>query len=123
MLNGLEVRPVFLDDRILNYSLSQNQKKNVGYLKSKKELRKIAQGFTKVSNQKKQGFTHDFSSWVSSVGLNYLNEIKNDHKLISYYLNNIQGRPLNNTIEERNIWKFYSLYKWIDLNNIKVENS
>ena len=40
------------DYRILNYSLSQNQKKNVGYLKSKKELRKIAQGFTKVNNQK-----------------------------------------------------------------------
>ncbi len=123
MLNGLEVRPVFLDDRILNYSLSQNQKKNVGYLKSKKELRKIAQGFTKVNNQKKQGFTHDFSSWVSTVGLNYLNEIKNDHKLISYYLNNIKGKPLNNTLEVRNIWKFYSLYKWIDLNNIKIESN
>jgi hypothetical protein len=57
------------------------------------------------------------------VGINYLNEIKNDHKLISYYLNNIKGKPLNNTLEERNIWKFYSLYKWIDLNNIKIESN
>jgi len=123
MLNGLEVRPVFLDDRILNYSLSQNQKKNVGYLKSKKELRKIAQSFTKINNQRKQGFTHDFSSWVSNVGLKYLNGIKNDHKLISYYLNSIKEKPLKNTIEERNIWKFYSLYKWIELNNIKIESN
>ena len=58
MLNGLEVRPVFLDDRILNYSLSQNQKKNVGYLKSKKELRKNSSGFHKKLIIKKSRDLH-----------------------------------------------------------------
>ena len=52
MLNGLEVRPVFLDDRILDYSMSKNQSQNVSLFKSKKELRGIVSNYSKLSSQK-----------------------------------------------------------------------
>ena len=120
MLNGLEVRPVFLDDRILNYSLSVNQKKNVSIFKSKKELRNIVSKFSKLSNQQKQGFSHDFGEWINNTGAPYLNKQRNNSEIINTYLNTIQNKSSHNTIDERNIWKLYSLFKWIEVNGLDV---
>ena len=122
MLNGLEARPVFLDDRILDYSLSKNQKENTGFLKSKKELRKIAARFTNIHNQKKQGFSHDFSLWINNTGIPFLNSIDGDHKIVADFLNSIDSKENFSSIDERNIWRLFSFYKWIDINGVKLTN-
>ena len=41
MLNGLEIRPVFLDNRIVNYAMNINLNKNVTLFSGKINLRKI----------------------------------------------------------------------------------
>ncbi len=120
MLNGLEVRPVFLDDRILNYSLSVDQKKNVSIFKSKKELRNIVSKFSKLYNQQKQGFSHDFGEWVNDSGMPYLIKQRNNSEIINTYLNTVQNKSTYNSIDERNIWKLYSLFKWIEVNGLDV---
>ncbi len=120
MLNGLEVRPVYLDDRVLNYSLSKSQKENISLLKSKKELRKLVSKFSAFSNQKKQGFSHDFSGWIENVGLPYLESHKNDFQLINSYLKSNKNIKKASTIEDRNVWKMYSLFKWIEVNKLDV---
>lgn len=121
MLNGLEARPVFLDDRILEYSLSSNQTENIGIFKSKIELRKLANNFTSINNQKKQGFSHDFSSWVRNNGIVYLQSIKKDHELVSKYLQHVEDQSINNSLLDRNVWKLFSLYKWLEVNGVNLE--
>lgn len=122
MLNGLEARPVYLDDRILDYSLSKNQKENTDLLKSKKELRKVAARFTNIHNQKKQGFSHDFSLWVNNIGIPFLNSIDDDHEVVANFLNSIDSKDNFSSIDERNIWRLFSFYKWIDINGVKLIN-
>lgn len=122
MLNGLEVRPVYLDDRILDYSLSKNQKENTDLLKSKKELRKVAARFTNIHNQKKQGFSHDFSLWINNIGIPFLNSIDDDHEVVANFLNSIDSKDNFSSIDERNIWRLFSFYKWIDINGVKLIN-
>ena len=121
MLNGLEARPVFLDDRILEYSLSSNQKENIGFFKSKIELRALANNFTSINNLKKQGFSHDFSSWIRNNGIVYLQSIKKDHELVSKYLQHVEDQSRNNSLLDRNIWKLFSLYKWLEVNRVNLE--
>jgi asparagine synthetase B (glutamine-hydrolysing) len=122
MLNGLEARPVFLDDRILDYSLSKSQKENTTLLKSKKELRKVAASFTNIHNQRKQGFSHDFSSWINNIGIPFLNSIEDDQEIVTNFLNSIDSKENFNSIDERNIWRLFSFYKWIDINGVKLVN-
>lgn len=126
MLNGLEARPVYLDDRILEYSMSKNQSQNVSLFKSKIELRKYVQKFSSLHNQKKQGFTHDFGNWIEYCGVPYLNSIKNHSSLVSNYLNSKNNTGNSNSfssLEARNIWSLYSLYKWIEVNNINLKET
>ena len=122
MLNGLEVRPVFLDDRILDYSMSKNQSQNVSLFKSKKELRGIVSNYSKLSSQKKQGFSHDFGNWTQEVGVPYLIKNKNEYELLNFYMQSLDNNHTSSTIYQRNVWKLYCAFKWLEINNVNIEN-
>ncbi len=122
MLNGLEVRPVFLDDRILDYSMSKNQSQNVSLFKSKKELRNIVSKYSKLSAQKKQGFSHDFGNWTEKVGLPYLMKNKKEFEILDFYMEKIDSNHVSSTLGQRNIWKLYCAFKWLEINNVNIEN-
>jgi hypothetical protein len=91
-------------------------------LKSKKELRKVAASFTNIHNQRKQGFSHDFSSWINNIGIPFLNSIEDDQEIVTNFLNSIDSKENFNSIDERNIWRLFSFYKWIDINGVKLVN-
>ena len=121
MLNSIEVRPVFLDDRIVNYALDFQNRSNFNFIKSKIFLKKILRNEIKnYKFKKKHGFAHDFSEWTQEVGIKYLNdnwrEIEEVDRFISYLKNNNE----NEYFISRNVWKFYSLFKWMDLNKVKI---
>ena len=122
MRNGLEVRPVFLDDRILDYSMSKNQSQNVSLFKSKKELRNIVSKYSKLSAQKKQGFSHDFGNWTEKVGLPYLMKNKKEFEILDFYMEKIDSNHVSSTLGQRNIWKLYCAFKWLEINNVNIEN-
>ena len=121
MLNSIEVRPVFLDDRIFNFAHEIDNSNNFNFLNTKTFLKDILKAEIKDYNfQKKHGFSHDFGDWTYNVGLKYLEKEWSDfeevNRLISYLKNNNE----NKYFASRYIWKFYSLFKWIEKNNITV---
>lgn len=121
MLNSIEVRPVFLDDRIVNYALDFENRSNFNFMKSKIFLKKILRNEIKnYKFKKKHGFAHDFSEWTQEIGIKYLDnnwrEIEEVDRFISYLKNNNE----NEYFISRNVWKFYSLFKWMDLNKVKI---
>ena len=121
MLNSLEVRPVFLDDRIVNYALDFQNRSNFNFIKSKIFLKKILRNEIKnYKFKKKHGFAHDFSEWTQEIGIRYLDdnwrEIEEVDRFITYLKNNNE----NEYFISRNVWKFYSLFKWMDLNKVKI---
>ncbi len=121
MLNSLEIRPVFLDDRIINFAINIDNKSNYNVLKSKVFLKEVLNNELKSYNfKKKHGFAHDFGNWTKNIGLKYLEEnwmeIEEVNRLLKYLKKNNE----NEYFISRNVWKFYSLFKWIDINKVKI---
>ncbi len=121
MLNSIEVRPVFLDDRILNFAHEIDHLSNFNFINTKTFLKKILKNEIKDYNlHKKHGFSHDFSNWTYDVGLKYLekewSELEEVNRLITYLKNNKE----NKYFASRYVWKFYSLFKWIKLNKVSI---
>jgi asparagine synthase (glutamine-hydrolysing) len=122
MLNGLEVRPVYLDNRIADFALSLNITKNINIFESKKILRDFLRNHNKkLSKFPKHGFPHDFSKWSFDIAMPYLkNEWKNI-EIVSKFIETSSNKNLNNYQISRGIWKLYCTFKWIDLNGIRVK--
>ncbi len=121
MLNSLEARPVFLDNRVVNFALSNDNKENFNFLETKLFLKKILRNDLRSYNfKKKHGFSHDFGEWTENTGFKYLEnnwmEINEVNRLISYLKNNDEQKYFTS----RYIWKFYSLFKWIEVNKISI---
>ena len=74
---GLEVRPVFLDDRIVEYAFSLENSKNLSYFRNKIPLRKeIAKtNLDYLNKEKKHGFQFSLFNWYESVGKEYINRL------------------------------------------------
>ena len=121
MLNSLEIRPVFLDDRIVDFALNSENRNNFNILETKTFLKSILRSELKNYNfKKKHGFSHDFGEWTTNVGLKYLEnnwmEIEEVHRFIS----NIKKDDQNKYFLSRHVWKFYSLFKWIEVNKVRI---
>ncbi len=123
MLNSLEIRPVFLDKRLVNYANSIDVENEVNIFSAKSGLRNIVSDFnTNLSKRPKHGFAHDFSKWASSTGLNYLESLKNDFEEINTFLTRYKMLKTSSYIGSREIWKLYSIFKWSDLNKIEISD-
>ncbi len=121
MLNSLEVRPVFLDKRLVNYANSFNVEKEVNFSSAKNGLRSIVSDFNaNISKRPKHGFAHDFSNWANTTGLNYLKSLENDFEEINTFLKKYEMLKSSSYIGSREIWKLYSIFRWSELNKIEI---
>ena len=121
MLNGLEIRPIFLDDRIIKYGLSNKASKNVGLFSTKTELRKLLGQFNKeVSKMKKHGFAHDFGSWTDTVGIPYLKKEFAGEKTFDLNFKTIENNNISKYKKERTVWKIYSIFRWLKENGVTI---
>ena len=121
MLNGLEIRPVFLDNRIVNYAMNINLNKNVNLFSGKINLRKILNShLSKISRKSKQGFSHEFGIWTDEVGIPFINQYKNDFEFVSRFQLNYENYN-NQYLKSRTAWSIYSILKWIQINNVRVK--
>jgi asparagine synthase (glutamine-hydrolysing) len=121
MLNGLEVRPVFLDNRIINFSENLKFSDNVNSFDSKLFLKKLLKKeLPNVQVYKKKGFAHDFGIWTDEVGLKYLknNWLENEH--VSNLISHLEEKNESNYFKSRYVWKYYSIFKWLDLNKVEI---
>ena len=121
MLNGLEIRPIFLDDRIMKYALSNKVIKNINILSTKTELRKLLYSFSKeISKMKKHGFAHDFGNWTETEGMPFLTKNFNGEKILDSNLQQLKNKSMSKYKKERSVWKLYSIYKWLYENNVTI---
>lgn len=120
MLNGLEIRPVFLDNRILDYANNLDITKNVGYIYTKKNLRKLLRAHMPINSLHfKRGFSHDFGDWTENEGYNYIMNFKNDFEFIKNY-EILMNSSSNSYIKSRYTWNIYSILKWSEINKISI---
>lgn len=121
MLNGLEIRPVFLDNRITEYAKKINLNKNVTLLSGKNNLRKILDDYiSNVAKKSKQGFSHDFDKWTDEVGVPFVNKHKKDFEFVSNFQLNFQKNN-NSYLKSRATWSIYSILKWIEINKVSIK--
>ena len=121
MLNGLEIRPVFLDDRIIKYALAQPFENNISAFSSKIDIRNLVSRFNKdLASRKKHGFPHDFGDWTQNVGLPYLKNNWSDLDLVNKYLKGVEENNISSYHLSRSTWKIFSVLKWIDVNRVKI---
>ena len=121
MLNGLEIRPIFLDDRIMKYALSNKVIKNINILSTKTELRKLLYSFSKeISKMKKHGFAHDFGNWTETEGIPFLTKNFNGEKILDSNLQQLKNKSMSKYKKERSVWKLYSIYKWLYENKVTI---
>ena len=121
MLNGLEIRPIFLDNRMIKYGLNTPIKNTLNILNSKVELRKIVSKFNAdIGKAKKHGFPHDFGNWTTNVGINYLQTNWSNLKIVDDYLDAIRERNISDYQMSRGVWKLYSVLKWLEVNKVKI---
>ena len=127
MKNSLEIRPPFLDERIIKFALSSKKSNEVGFLKTKKYLRNYLEGTNLefVSNAKKHGFGFPLQEWLKNGGKDEIKEMFLDRNLV--YLSKdkkyIKDLIFNSSINESNsreLWAYYVLSKWFDKHSIKV---
>ena len=121
MLNSLEVRPVFLDNRIYNFSKTLKLNDNVNLFNEKKFLKnQLLLEFQNYEIKKKQGFSHDFGGWSDDIAIPYLKKNWNDLKHINSLLKYLENSNDNNYLKSRYIWRYYSFLKWIENNRISI---
>tara|TARA_B100000242_G_scaffold279918_1_gene238802 strand:+ start:338 stop:2140 length:1803 start_codon:yes stop_codon:yes gene_type:complete len=123
MLNGLEIRPPYLDDRIFHYSFNNEVKKNFirYFTHSKSELRDMLAVYTnkRFSQQSKRGFSPDFENWDKSSAAELLKKYSNDIEIVSKFLHMYENLD-ESYFKTRELWKFYSLFKWIDNKKLDI---
>jgi asparagine synthase (glutamine-hydrolysing) len=121
MLNALEVRPVFLDDRIIDFSKNLKFSDNVNNFDSKLFLKKLLKKeLPNVKTHKKKGFAHDFGTWTDEVGLEYLKKNWLENEYVSNLVLHLEEKNEPNYFKSRYVWKYYSIFKWLDLNKVEI---
>ena len=125
---GLEVRPVFLDDRIIEYAFSLENSKNLSYFRNKIPLRKeIAKtNLDFLNKEKKHGFQFSLFNWYESVGKEYINRLYKSEYFNLYEAFLYEKEPLSNKQINSNIlrmyWSVYVTNEWIIKNNIDIKS-
>jgi len=122
MANSIELRPLFLNHKIVEWAAMTIKSLKFTYDDSKKPLRSI---YKKIYNSKyknlKKGFELPHHKWVTSKSikekiLNYLDK----EKIYSKYYKNLLIRNISDRKYSKEIFNYYLLKKWLEKENIKI---
>tara|TARA_Y100001935_G_C17311686_1_gene517007 strand:- start:9853 stop:11673 length:1821 start_codon:yes stop_codon:yes gene_type:complete len=125
---GLEVRPIFLDDRVVEYAVSLENSKNLNYLKNKiplrKEIAKTSLDF--LNKEKKHGFQFPLLNWYENIGKDYINNLyKSEYFDLYKSFFNEEGPQIYKQTDSnvlRLYWSVFVTNEWIIKNNLDIKN-
>ena len=124
MANGLEIRPPYLDDRIIEFG--KNIKTHTSLFKTKLFLREYIKNtdISFLNSKKKHGFAFPLSVWFKLQGYDYLNnKLKSNNKFLDFLktkedLSFFNSKLKLNNNELRLAWSIYVILNWLDKNEI-----
>lgn len=124
MANGLEIRPPYLDDRIIEFG--KNIKTHTSLFKTKLFLREYIENtdISFLNSKKKHGFAFPLSVWFKLQGYDYLNnKLKSNNKFLDFLktkedLSFLNSKLKLNNNELRLAWSIYVILNWLDKNEI-----
>lgn len=123
MSQSLEVRPMFLDHKLVTYAYSLNSEYKVQWYRKKRILIDSCKDLLlpEIFNKKKTGFELPLKYWLNNnLKFDYLNllESKNASNLFSKkYLNYLKDCLQNNNLNNSH-WSIYILLKFINTHSI-----
>lgn len=127
MAHGLEVRPPYLDYRIINFAKNNPESNEVNLKNTKLFLRKYLENteLSFLNSLKKQGFGFPLSKWMNAYGLEYINQMYVDNNLVflekdKMHLNTLLSKNNLTPNDERELWGYYVVSKWCMNNKIKL---
>ena len=118
MANGLEIRPPYLDDRIIEFG--KNIKTHTSLFKTKLFLREYIKNtdISFLNSKKKHGFAFPLSVWFKLQGYDYLNNKFLDFLKTKEDLSFLNSKLKLNNNELRLAWSIYVILNWLDKNEI-----
>lgn len=127
MANGLEVRPPYLDHRIIKFAKNHPKSNAVNLMNTKLFLRNFLENteLSFLNGLKKQGFGFPLSKWMKVYGIEYLNQMYIDNKLVllekdKKHINSLLSKNNLTPNDERELWGYYVLSKWCMNNKIYI---
>ena len=117
MANSLEVRPPFLDNRVVDYALKIDNRTNFNYTKTKLSLLKTLTKteINKITRQKKHGLAFPLEDWVLQ---NFENVIQKDLlEELKIDINTLKTHQKNSNFT-RFLWSLIVIQYWINRNNL-----
>ena len=126
MANGLEIRPPFLDDRIVQFAI-ENKTNDVNLVNTKLYLRNFIKGteIEFINKTKKHGFGFPLLEWLMSSGFDEIKTYYEEDKLIinDQDKENISLALKSKTLTPnvgRELWSYYVISKWAEKNNLNL---
>ena len=127
MANSLEVRPPFLDERIIQFALSNKNTNKVGVLNTKLYLRNYASKtiLSYLNNHRKHGFGFPIVDWFKNSGLEEIKQMYHENNLVylerdENHINFLISNKNLNFNDYRELWSYYVVSKWFNKNNVKL---
>lgn len=126
MACSLEIRPPFLDERIVNFAFQTAKSNSVSLQNSKVFLRNILHEteLNFLLKNKKHGFAFPLNNWLISEGLEKIKELFFQESL--FYLSKdkiriekLLNKKSFNINEERELWAYFVSSSWFQKNNVK----
>ena len=121
MLNSLEIRPIFLDDRIIRFSNEHKFNSYFSVFQTKKFLKsELSRKYPNYNFRQKHGFAHDFGDWPLKIAKEYLVKNWNDIEQVNMMINYFEKNKSSNYLLSRYLWRYYSLFRWLDINKVSI---
>jgi asparagine synthase (glutamine-hydrolysing) len=121
MSNSIELRPVFLDHKLVELAASTTQHAELNYNNSKLALRNIYKKRTNLDyKNKKKGFEIPFNKWLKNPNIQgVLNDLisKKNPIYSTVYIKTLKNN-LNKNYYQKEVYNFLQLNLWLDKKKI-----